>query len=276
MYTVSKINKKARDSFGSIHKSRRWRWRGCTSLYYILGKKKERTLGGRRKEISRCVDKQKPMFKTFSQKHAGQVQHRRKEIVEILLENGANPNQLDREMSTPLHALSRVGLCDCALGMYLCDYRRPVEEIVHMLIKKGANIEARNKYGDTPLQAAMSCFDVELARTLMKHGANLESLNEDRIFGRNFESIELKHFPLTLNIIEMFHLLLSVGYEVSLLIRLRMLKCWMRIRGNDTDHLIPEKTDQRSTGSGARKARMQTHARTNAKSHQRFLPCRGV
>ncbi|KAL7298771.1 hypothetical protein TKK_0008516 [Trichogramma kaykai] len=171
------------------------------------------------------------------------VQHRRKEIVEILLENGANPNQLDREMSTPLHALSRVGLCDCALGMYLCDYRRPVEEIVHMLIKKGANIEARNKYGDTPLQAAMSCFDVELARTLMKHGANLESLNEDRIFGRNFESIELKHFPLTLNIIEMFHLLLSVGYEVSLLIRLRMLKCWMRIRGNDTDHLIPEKTD---------------------------------
>ncbi|CAB0035310.1 unnamed protein product [Trichogramma brassicae] len=275
---------------------RRRRRRGCTSLYYILGEKKKRTRGGRRKEISRCVDEQKPMFKTFSQKHAGQANRnwtpsnrqyttKTKGILHVdahailaslaqdlyfknLPVSRRSLNIEVKVVRSTLHALSRVGLCDCVIRISFCDYRRPVEEIVHMLIQKGANIEARNKYGDTPLQAAISCFDVELARTLMKHGASLESLNEDRMFSRNFESIELKNFPLTLNIIEMLHLLQSVGYEVSLLIRLRMLKCWMRIRGNDTDHLIPEKTDQRSMGSGAREARMRTHART----HERKKP----
>ncbi|CAB0035306.1 unnamed protein product [Trichogramma brassicae] len=130
------------------------------------------------------------------------AQYRRKEVVQILLKNGADPNQLDREMSTPVHALVRRCLCECGSAFIFCDYRRPVEEIVHMLIQKGANIEARNRDGNTPLQLAVSRLDVDLTKALLEHGASIESLNNDRMFSWNFESIELKNFPLTLNIIE--------------------------------------------------------------------------
>ncbi|KAL7298802.1 hypothetical protein TKK_0008545 [Trichogramma kaykai] len=167
------------------------------------------------------------------------VQYRQVYVVAMLLDNGANPNQLNHEQSTPLHALSWLCVCECVTYYRFCDHREPVDDIVYMLVQKGANIEARNKYGDTPLQAAISCFDVELARTLMKHGAYLDSLNEDRMFNVDFSTIELKNYPLTLNIIETMQMLKSVGYEMSLRTRLRMIKYWTRLRGNDTEHLLP-------------------------------------
>ncbi|KAL7298720.1 hypothetical protein TKK_0008475 [Trichogramma kaykai] len=167
------------------------------------------------------------------------VQNRHKKITEILLENGANPNKRDHEKSTPLHALTRLCLCKCGTIYHLCDYKKPVDEIVDILIEKGANIEARDKYGDSPLSLAVSRFDVDVTRALLKHGACLDSLNEDKIFNRNFTLTELKNYPLTLNIIEVMRLLQSADYEVNLRTRIRMLTFWTRLRGNDADHSIP-------------------------------------
>ncbi|KAL7293259.1 hypothetical protein TKK_0013039 [Trichogramma kaykai] len=143
-------------------------------------------------------------------------QHRRENCVKILLEHGADPNKGDREQrSTPLHALALPCLCDCiCLSDYcfnFCDYKRPVDEIVKMLIDKGAQIEALDLHGNTPLQSAVSRFDVELTRALLKYGASLSNLNEDKMFSANFTSIEMKCYPLSFNMIEVMQFLQSAG-----------------------------------------------------------------
>ncbi|KAL7293262.1 hypothetical protein TKK_0013042 [Trichogramma kaykai] len=170
-------------------------------------------------------------------------QHRRENCVKILLEHGADPNKGDREQrSTPLHALALPCLCDCiCLSDYcfnFCDYKRPVDEIVKMLIDKGAQIEALDLHGNTPLQSAVSRFDVELTRALLKYGASLSNLNEDKMFRANFTSIEMKCYPLPLNMIQVMQLLQSAGYKMDFLTRLKMMKCWTRVRGNEIDYTI--------------------------------------
>ncbi|CAB0040044.1 unnamed protein product [Trichogramma brassicae] len=125
-----------------------------------------------------------------------------------------------------------------------CDYRRPVDKIVQMLVDHGAIMETRNRDGNSPLDLAVSRLDVQLVKSLLKHGASLHNLNEDKMFSAEFTSTKLKNYPFTLNIIEMVQLLQSVGFMMSFETRLKMLKCWIKVRGNDTDHLIPEYTER--------------------------------
>ncbi|CAB0033721.1 unnamed protein product [Trichogramma brassicae] len=168
------------------------------------------------------------------------AQYRHTNIVKLLLENGANPNQLDHEGSTPLHALARLNLRPCPSTYGFCEVRDPADEIIDMLVKKGANIEARNRHRDTPLQMAASRFDAELVEALLKRGASLESLDERKMFSQHFKPIELKDYPMTLNIVETMRLLQSAGYEMNMHTRLRMIKRWTRVRENDVVHLIPD------------------------------------
>ncbi|XP_023318563.1 uncharacterized protein LOC106653840 [Trichogramma pretiosum] len=190
--------------------------------------------------LSQGVDVNLDSYK-YSPLHIA-AQYRHLNVIEILLRHGADPNQQDVEKSTPLHALARLCLCRCTNHYLFCDKRKPVDEIVQILVEHGANIEARNCHGETPLQAAASRFDVNLTKALLDHGASLDNLDEDKMFSADFTSLELKNYPLTLNIIEMMHLLKSVGYEINVHTRLKMIKCWMRVRGNDTDHLIGDVT----------------------------------
>ncbi|KAL7303795.1 hypothetical protein TKK_0003923 [Trichogramma kaykai] len=190
--------------------------------------------------LSQGVDVNLDSYK-YSALHIA-TQYRREEVVEILLRHGADANKQDAEKSTPLHALARLCLCECTNASRFCDYRRPVDKIVQLLIKYGANVEARNSDGNSPLDSAVSRFDVQLVKSLLEHGASLDSLNEDKMFSAEFTSIELKNYPLTLNIIEMVQLLHSANYQMSLHTRFKMLKCFEAVRGDDTDHLIPEYT----------------------------------
>ncbi|KAL7291841.1 hypothetical protein TKK_0014406 [Trichogramma kaykai] len=93
-----------------------------------------------------------------------------------------------------------------------------------MLVMKKANIEARNSHGDSPLQYAVSRFNVEVAGALLKHSASLSSLNEDRMFSTTFTTLELKTYSSTFYIIEMMKLLKSADYQMSMNTRFRMLK----------------------------------------------------
>ncbi|CAB0036276.1 unnamed protein product [Trichogramma brassicae] len=172
-----------------------------------------------------------------------------RKIVEILLRHGADPNTQDVEKSTPLHALARLCLCECTNSSRFCDYRRPVDKIVQMLVDHGAIMETRNRDGNSPLDLAVSRFDVQLVKSLLEHGASLDSLNEDKMFSAEFTSIELKNYPLTLNIIEMVQLLKSAEYQMSLHTRFKMIKCFEAVRGDDTDHLMPEYTKPEYIGT---------------------------
>ena len=78
----------------------------------------------------------------------------RKEIVELLINKGANVNSKDVFGVTPLHL--------AALG--------GKTEIAKILIEKGANINARNRDGESPLDITQKTFplDSDEAKTARK------------------------------------------------------------------------------------------------------------
>ncbi|KAL7305515.1 hypothetical protein TKK_0002252 [Trichogramma kaykai] len=174
------------------------------------------------------------------------AQYKNGQIVKLLLEHKANPNQSDHEGSTPLHALALPCLCECRTKWHTCDTRKPVENLVKMLLENGADIEARNRHGDTPLQSAVMRFDLALTKSLLDHGASLSSLNEKRMFTQTFSSLELTTYAVSLVIIEVMQLLQSAGYNMDFCTKLRMVECWTRIHGNDLDmifHLAGDKNE---------------------------------
>ncbi len=70
------------------------------------------------------------------------VENKKPEVVALFLEAGVDPNTVDSNFqSTPLHALSRVLNEDIAI------------EIARKLIEAGANLEAKDADGRTPLEA---------------------------------------------------------------------------------------------------------------------------
>ncbi|KAL7296328.1 hypothetical protein TKK_0010342 [Trichogramma kaykai] len=170
------------------------------------------------------------------------VQYKQTDAVKILLEKGADPNGLEsNNQSTPLHALARPRcLCECPHYCRSCDYKKPADELVALLIVRGTDIEVRDSHGDTPLQVAVSCFDLELTRALLKLGASLSSLNERRMFVMRFESHAFRYNDLNLRIIDMMELLQVAGYKVDFYTRFRMMKCWMRVKRKEADYLMPD------------------------------------
>lgn len=80
------------------------------------------------------------------------------EIVTILLEEGADIEQSNREGHRPIHNAVLSGR----------------KEIVDLLLQKGALVDAENKKGSTPLHkyACTGGNDIEIARLLLAAGAN--------------------------------------------------------------------------------------------------------
>ncbi|CAB0035187.1 unnamed protein product [Trichogramma brassicae] len=146
------------------------------------------------------------------------------------------PNRLDKEdKSTPLHTLARLRVCDCA--EFCIDNtdddkkekkRRPVDEIVDLLVAKGANIETRNARGFTPLELAVLLLDYELTKSLLERGASLNSLRENIAFSTDYTSSELNDYPITLYMAEMIRLLSSNGFSWDVYTRLKILRFFLR------------------------------------------------
>ncbi|XP_014229820.1 uncharacterized protein LOC106654446 [Trichogramma pretiosum] len=172
------------------------------------------------------------------------AQHRRRDDVKKLLENGVKSNERDRRYrSTALHALARLNLSECATSCDVCTSGVRASDIVDALIEKEANIEARDRNGDTPLQLAVSRLNVEVARALLGKRADPSALNEDRMFGMNFNRMEFKDYCPTLKIIEMMELFQSSGYRMDTHTRLRVIKYWMKVKRNDTKYLLLSSND---------------------------------
>ncbi|CAB0037083.1 unnamed protein product, partial [Trichogramma brassicae] len=158
------------------------------------------------------------------------VQFKNAEIIKILLENGANPNHQESSVqSTPMFWLA-IPRCLCEHDCYSCEEKKPVGEIVDVLVQYGANIEARNAYGDHPLQIAVSRFKVQLTRSLLNRGARLSSLDANKVFAVNFNEKELKSYPITSNIVKVMQLLQSHGYELNMRTRLSLIKYWIKVK----------------------------------------------
>ncbi|HEY3743055.1 MAG TPA: ankyrin repeat domain-containing protein [Bryobacteraceae bacterium] len=89
--------------------------------------------------------------------------------VRILAAAGADVNARDpKQQTTPLHMAARRG--------------SPL--IAEALIECGAHIDPRDSTGDTPLRRAINCRRPDVARLLLAHGANPDSLGSKQLTPR--------------------------------------------------------------------------------------------
>ena len=87
----------------------------------------------------------------------------RKEIVDLLLEAGADPNAQDVTGLTPLH-----------IAVW---WNR--QEQAEQLLAAGADIERRDVFGDTPLHVAAIQGRADMVAYLIARGADIEAMNTD-------------------------------------------------------------------------------------------------
>lgn len=85
-----------------------------------------------------------------------------KEVVQLLLDNGADPNQVDQFGRTPLQEAA-----DSWEG----------EELVKLLLDKGAEIDRADKIGTTTLIMATVVGSHDVAKLLLDRGADVEKAN---------------------------------------------------------------------------------------------------
>lgn len=89
--------------------------------------------------------------------------------VKILVAAGANVNAQDlKQQTTALHMSARRGS----------------PQIAGALIECGASIDPRDSTGDTPLRRAINCRRVEVAKLLLAHGANPDSVGSKHLTPR--------------------------------------------------------------------------------------------
>lgn len=85
--------------------------------------------------------------------------------VRLFVDKGAAIDAPDANGSTPLHHAAAVGNV----------------EIMELMLGAGASVHARNKWGSTPLQTAgVYRCGVEVASTLIRRGANVNTLNNSK------------------------------------------------------------------------------------------------
>ena len=83
-------------------------------------------------------------------------------IVEVLLEKGANVNAVDSEGWTPLHFAAQNGHAS----------------VVEVLLEKGANVNAVNSKGCTPLHSAVWGGHESVVKVLIQAGANVNAVDK--------------------------------------------------------------------------------------------------
>ena len=92
------------------------------------------------------------------------------EVIRVLLESGADPNIRDNDGDRAIH---RLGL------RYSDPMLSPGVRALELLLNAGADPDASNQFGFTPLFECSQGGNIEAARLLIRHGADVKAVRKD-------------------------------------------------------------------------------------------------
>ena len=108
-------------------------------------------------------------------------------VVKLLIKKGADVNAKDKDLLTPLHLSSKSSISRILLDngakinvtekgkdtpLHTAAYYERPTELVALLVKRGAKINERNFFGNTPLQLAMRNNSLGVVKILLANGAD--------------------------------------------------------------------------------------------------------
>jgi ankyrin repeat protein len=118
--------------------------------------------------------------------------------IELLINNGADINSHHSEfLETPLHKL--------------CARVNPQIDVITMILKKGAKVNAVNISGKTPVFYCSFNYSVELLNLLVKYGSdiNIKDKYKNTLLHDDYNSCYGEHFE------EFLKTLISLGFDIN-------------------------------------------------------------
>jgi len=120
------------------------------------------------------------------------------QTIEFLINNGADVNSHHSKLlETPLHRL--------------CARAKPQIDVITMILEKGADVNARNLSGKTPVFYCSFNYSVELLNLLTKHGAdiNIKDKHGNTLLHDDYINCFDEYFE------EFLKVLISMGFDIN-------------------------------------------------------------
>ncbi|XP_023319360.1 ankyrin-1-like [Trichogramma pretiosum] len=130
---------------------------------------------------------------------------RRKDLVQLLLRQGADSNLANADGLTPLH---------CICKDYYDDDRRLAQLLFENELNQPCRVDAQDNLGNTPLHLALKYDNIDVAELLLRNGANPNLANEEGLTplhhicqrSRIFYCIEIKFLSINDELNQQVHI----------------------------------------------------------------------